>query len=50
MHFCKGKEINEAVIVSREYRYFDIIALQHNYFKPWANFYTLDFDLYAVMR
>jgi len=50
MYSCKGKEIHEAVIVSREYRYLDIIALQHNHLNPQVNFYTLDFDLNAVIR
>jgi len=30
MYSCKGNEIQEAVIVSREYRYFGIIASQYN--------------------
>ena len=50
MYSCKGKEIYEAVIVSREYSYLDIIALQHNHLDPETYFDQLDRDLYAVMR
>jgi hypothetical protein len=50
MYSCKGVKSIKLVIVARQYQHLDIFAVQHNGISPDVYFYTLGFDLNAVMR